>query len=213
MEYYTSLGSGYDVAIKDLEIRGAGNMFGYEQSGQMLQVGLELYNKILEETIDEGRGSKKIEKNSWPVVNIDQPALIGLDYMPSAQDRLYYYQQIASAKTTQEVDEIKARLIDQFGRTSGSIDNLFMVAKLRCLLFFTPIEKCTINKKELGLFFKTVSKGDVGGLLKTMSSLSKKKGKSYKFKEGRTSRGVVFSGVGKGELVDFVHDFGLLFSG
>ena len=79
MEYYTSLGSGYDVAIKDLEIRGAGNMFGYEQSGQMLQVGLELYNKILEETIDEGRGSKKIEKNSWPVVNIDQPALIGLD--------------------------------------------------------------------------------------------------------------------------------------
>ena len=213
MEYYTSLGSGYDVAIKDLEIRGAGNMFGYEQSGQMLQVGLELYNKILEETIDEGRGSKKIEKNSWPVVNIDQPALIGLDYMPSAQDRLYYYQQIASAKTTQEVDEIKGRLIDQFGRTSGSIDNLFIVAKLRCLLFFTPIEKCTINKKELGLFFKTVGKGDVGGLLKTISSLSKKKGKSYKFKEGRTSRGVVFSGVGKGELVDFVHDFGLLFSG
>ena len=53
MEYFTSLGSGYHVAIKDLEIRGAGNVFGYEQSGQMLQVGLELYNKILSEAISK----------------------------------------------------------------------------------------------------------------------------------------------------------------
>ena len=213
MEYYTSLGSGYDVAIKDLEIRGAGNMFGYEQSGQMLQVGLELYNKILEETIEEERGSKKTEKKSWPVVSIDQSALIGLDYMPSAQDRLYYYQQIASAKTTKEVDEIKGRLVDQFGGTDDSIDNLFIVAKLRCLLSFTLIEKCTINKKELGLFFKTANEDDVGVLLKTTSSLSKKKGKNHRFKKGRNTQGVVFSGVRKDELVDFVRDFGLLFSG
>ena len=83
-------------------------MFGYEQSGQMLQVGLELYNKILEETIDEERVQKN-RKNSWPVV-LDQPALIGLDYMPSAQDRLYYYQQIKRKNNTR-VDEIKDPLL------------------------------------------------------------------------------------------------------
>ena len=78
--------------------------------------------------------------------------------MPSAQDRLYYYQQIASAKTTKEVDEISGRLIDQFGGIDDSIDNLFIVAKLRCLLSFTLIEKCTINKKELGLFFRALER-------------------------------------------------------
>ena len=146
-------------------------------------------------------------------MSIDQSALIGLDYMPSAQDRLYYYQQIASAKTTKEVDEIKDRLVDQFGGTDDSIDNLFIVAKLRCLLSFTLIEKCTINKKELGLFFKTANEDDVGVLLKTTSSLSKKKGKNHRFKKGRNTQGVVFSGVRKDELVGFVRDFGLLFSG
>ena len=146
-------------------------------------------------------------------MSIDQSALIGLDYMPSAQDRLYYYQQIASAKTTKEVDEIKGRLVDQFGGTDDSIDNLFIVAKLRCVLSFTLIEKCTINKKELGLFFKTASEGDVGVLLKSISSLSKKKGKNHRFKRGRNTQGVVFSGVRKDELVDFIRDFGLLFSG
>ena len=63
------------------------------------------------------------------------------------------------------------------------------------------------------MFFKTANKDGVKGLLKTTSSLSKKKGKNYRFKEGRNTRGVVFSGVRKDELVGFVRDFGLLFSG
>jgi len=213
MEYYTNLGSGYDIAIKDLEIRGAGNMFGYEQSGQMLQVGLELYNKILEETIIEERGSKKTKEQFWPVVSVDQPALIGLDYMPSAQDRLYYYQQIAAVKTTKKVDEIKSRLIDQFGGVDDSVNNLFMVAKLQCLLSPTPIKKCLINKKNVELVFKGVDKTNLGGLFEATSVLSKKTGKKYKFKEGRGAWGVVFSDVERGGLVDFVRDFGVLFSG
>ena len=77
-DYHTSLGSGYRVATKDLEIRGSGNVFGYEQSGQMLQVGLELYNKILSEAISEETGENKKTKNSV-VVNMDRESLISVD--------------------------------------------------------------------------------------------------------------------------------------
>ena len=62
LEYYTSLGSGYGVAIKDLEIRGAGNIFGHEQSGQMLRVGLDLYNKILSDVLSDRSGDLVLEQ-------------------------------------------------------------------------------------------------------------------------------------------------------
>ena len=212
MEYYTSLGSGYGVAIKDLEIRGAGNMFGYEQSGQMLQVGLELYNKILADAILEERGAKTTKNEFSTKVIIDRPALIDSQYMPSAQDRLYYYQELGLAKTTKEVDEIRGRLIDQFGLVGGSVENLFIVSKIQCLLFTTPIKKCLIKEGVVEFFLGGELGLDVDVLIKKISNLSNSWGKQHKFETGGRDFKVVFNNIKVVELVSFVAAFGVLFS-
>ena len=213
MEYYTSLGSGYGVAIKDLEIRGAGNMFGYEQSGQMLQVGLELYNKILADAILEKQDVTATKKPPTTKVAIDKPVLIDSKYMPSAQDRLYYYQELGLAKTTKEVDEIRARLVDQFGPVGASAENLFIITKVQCLLFPTPIKKCLIKKDVVEFVLGENPKVSVGLLIKNINRLSKKLDKKHRFEQGRRDFRVVFSDIKNEELVSFVDVFGGLFSG
>ncbi len=149
MEHYTSLGSGYHIATKDLEIRGAGNVFGYEQSGQMLRVGLELYNKILSEAISNKVDKNKKAGNADVVVSFNRESLISTTYMPSGQDRLRFYQELVGAKTNKDIDEIKKRIVDQFGVVDESIENLFFVARVRLVLSCVPIKKCIIRENSV----------------------------------------------------------------
>ncbi len=145
IEYYSALGSGYSIAMKDLEIRGAGNLFGYEQSGQISKVGFELYNKILTQAVRENHGGETgIEKEKLAVVYAGS-AQIENDYMPMVQDRLYFYQKLSETKTVAQLDEIRTELRDRFGPIPKVAEDLFKVSSIQCSLYQYPISKCTIN--------------------------------------------------------------------
>ena len=212
MEYYTSLGSGYHIATKDLEIRGAGNVFGYEQSGQMLKVGLELYNKILSEAISKKAGGNKKTTNSV-VVNIDRDSLISSNYMPSTTDRLRFYQELVGVKNNNELNSIKKRIEDQFGVIDESIRNLFIVAEIRLVLFNTPVEKCVIKGASVGFGIKTDINIDAAVFMKRLVVFSKKIKKDYRFESVGKNSWVYFDNTKDRTLVETVRGFVGLFSG
>ena len=214
MEYYTSLGSGYHVAIKDLEIRGAGNVFGYEQSGQMLQVGLELYNKILSEAISKKTGDSKDDFRDDVVVSFDRESLISVDYMPSAQDRLRFYQELVGAKQNVDVDNIKRRIVDQFGVVDGSLENLFLVAKIRLALALTPVRKCIIKDGGIKFIVKKDIKIKPGVLLKKLEMFSSEVGGEHRFEGGLSGEtNIFFENIRDVNLLKTVRGFAGLFSG
>ena len=213
LEYYTSLGSGYGVAIKDLEIRGAGNIFGHEQSGQMLRVGLDLYNKILSDVLSDRSGDLVLEQKKEVVINTNLRAFINKDYMPLAQDRLNYYQQISSAATEKEVDEIKKRLEDQFGPTEHETEDLFVIAKIRSLLDGAFIKKCFVDRSVIKITIGESVGVSVDDIIKKVGEVAQKNKLTHKFEKTRLGLCVVFEKEENVDWVVVVRDFAVLFSG
>ena len=212
MEHYTSLGSGYHVATKDLEIRGAGNVFGYEQSGQMLQVGLELYNKILSEAISKETGVNKKTANSV-VVSIDRDSLISTNYMPSTTDRLRFYQELVGVKNGDGLKDIRKRIEDQFGAIDQSIENLFIVTEIRLALLNTPVDKCAIKGASVGFNIKTDVTINTVVFMKRLVGFSKKINKNYRFESVGKKNWVYFDNIKDLGLIETARGFAGLFSG
>ena len=149
IEHHTALGSGHGVAMKDLEIRGAGNLFGYKQSGQISRIGFELYNKILSEALNEksGGGVKK-PKEKLRIV-FSGSAFIDARYMPLVQDRLYFYQRLSSVNKTEDLFAIKEALLDRFGPFTKNVDALFLLTKTQCLFYPFPVSKCKVSSSSV----------------------------------------------------------------
>jgi transcription-repair coupling factor (superfamily II helicase) len=112
-----SLGAGFNLASYDLEIRGSGNLLGEEQSGQIKEVGIELYQNMLEETIEELKNTnQKINNNQWsPKISLPLSVLIPEDYISDLTIRMEIYKRLSSISIEEEIDEIAAELIDRFG--------------------------------------------------------------------------------------------------
>ena len=126
----TALGSGYDVAMKDLELRGTGNLLGDEQSGHIEGVGFDLYVRMVSEAVEEYKEPGRTE----PVtVSIDLPleASIPVDYIDSDKLRLEAYRKLASARNEQDLRDLHEELTDRYGRPPAQFDTLFAVARLR----------------------------------------------------------------------------------
>lgn len=131
IEYFSNLGAGYDIALKDLEIRGAGNLFGFEQSGQIATVGFEMYCKILKDAVDEAVGNLKTDRRESSQVVFGGDALFPATYMNIVQDRLFFYQRLADADAPQAIKKISAELRDRFGPLPDAVNNLIYVTQLR----------------------------------------------------------------------------------
>jgi len=153
LEQNTSLGSGYKVALKDMNIRGAGDLFGTKQSGVVSSVGFHMYNKILKEALDKERGIKN-EKNI-PKISTAFSSGISEDYMPLIEDRLYFYQTLALADSLNIVDDIKEEMLDRFGKAPVGVLFLLEISKLRVLLTNSSVQQVYIHKK--GLDFSVTS--------------------------------------------------------
>ena len=145
IEHHTALGSGHGVAMKDLEIRGAGNLFGYRQSGQISRIGFELYNKILSEALNKKRGAVVETPKEKLRIVFSGSAFIDDSYMPLVQDRLYFYQKVSNSNKTEDLFAIKEELLDRFGPLTKNIEALFLLTKTQCLLYPYPVSKCTIT--------------------------------------------------------------------
>jgi len=126
---HSELGGGMAVAMKDLEIRGAGNLLGGEQSGHIADVGFDLYVRLVGEAVAEFRGDAPPERE----VKIELPieAHLPHDYVPSERLRLEMYKRLADVKALVEVDDLRAELVDRYGEPPVSVDTLLEVARLR----------------------------------------------------------------------------------
>src|SRR5690606_20804859 len=129
---FSDLGSGFRVAALDLEIRGAGNLLGGEQSGHMDAVGFEMYMKLLEETVRELKG-EEIEDDVRATVNLRVDLKIDESYIPDMNQRLMVYRRIASARSEQDLDRIVAEVRDRYGPIPPSVLNLADYGRIRIL--------------------------------------------------------------------------------
>ncbi|MEH2920829.1 transcription-repair coupling factor [Samsonia erythrinae] len=129
------LGAGFALATHDLEIRGAGELLGEDQSGQMTSIGFSLYMELLESAVDALKAGREpsLEDliNSQTDVELRLPALLPDDFIPDVNTRLSLYKRIASAKTRVELDELKVELIDRFGLLPDASRYLLQIAALR----------------------------------------------------------------------------------
>lgn len=126
----TALGSGFDVAMKDLELRGTGNLLGDEQSGHIEGVGFDLYVRMVSEAIED---YKEPERAEPPVVAIDLPieASIPVDYIDSDKLRLETYRKLAEARNDDDLEELREELTDRYGAPPQVFTSLFGIARLR----------------------------------------------------------------------------------
>jgi len=127
---FAEFGSGFKIAMRDLEIRGAGNLLGAEQSGHMIDVGYEMYLKLLEEAVLEEKGEKP-EARCECDADLAVAANIPDRYVPSQEQRMDLYRRIALIRTEEEADDLTDELIDRFGDPPGSVNTLIQVALLR----------------------------------------------------------------------------------
>uniref|UniRef100_UPI004055B0C8 transcription-repair coupling factor n=1 Tax=Agathobacter sp. TaxID=2021311 RepID=UPI004055B0C8 len=130
MKEYSELGSGFKIAMRDLEIRGAGNLLGAQQSGHMEAVGYDLYCKMLSEAVREAKGDV-VEEKFETSVDIVTNAFIPNTYIANEMQKLDIYKRIAGMETQDEVEEMLEELIDRFGEPPKSVQNLLMIARLK----------------------------------------------------------------------------------
>ncbi|MBW4446423.1 MAG: transcription-repair coupling factor [Spirirestis rafaelensis WJT71-NPBG6] len=132
IQEFTQLGSGYQLAMRDMEIRGVGNLLGAEQSGQMEAIGFDLYMEMLEEAIREIRG-QKIPKVDDTQIDLNMTAFIPADYIPDLDQKMSAYRAVAAAKSKQELSMIAAEWSDRFGTIPKSANQLLRVMELKQL--------------------------------------------------------------------------------
>ncbi len=129
---YTELGSGIKIAMKDLEIRGAGNLLGAEQHGQVCAVGFDLYCKMLDEAIRELKGEKH-SKQEQTEIDLQISAFIPEYYIRDAHLKLTFYQRIQNAATISQLGILFDELVDRFGDVPKETENLLSIAEIRLL--------------------------------------------------------------------------------
>jgi transcription-repair coupling factor (superfamily II helicase) len=130
---FTELGSGYKLATRDLQIRGAGNILGHSQSGHIESVGMDMYLDLLAQAIAELRGEKLVPKVE-PEVNINLQAYLPEDYVEDVNQRLVLYRRIASVTDDAEADDIELEISDRFGRPPLQVETLLDVARTKNVL-------------------------------------------------------------------------------
>ena len=129
---FTTLGSGYQIAMRDLEIRGVGNILGSQQHGHMISVGFDVYCDLLEDAIKTLQG-EKVQRKEPPVVDINITAYIPDDYVGNKQQKMIEYKRLADVASLHELDALKAEWEDRFGKLPETVEPLFRVIKLRLL--------------------------------------------------------------------------------
>lgn len=171
LEEFTDLGSGFQLAMRDLEIRGAGNLLGGEQSGFIMDMGFELYQRILDEAVAElrneefaelfGRRSKTVTlANEDVAIELDKDALLPSVWIPSDTERFDAYRKLYNAATDKEVDDVFADLRDRFGTPPPEAQNLWFAVLLRISAIPTGFVRVNLKDTTLVVEFPPESSTD-----------------------------------------------------
>jgi transcription-repair coupling factor (superfamily II helicase) len=151
---FSDLGSGYKVALRDLEIRGAGNLLGAEQSGTVSAVGFDLYTQLLSQAINELKGEAAEVEFVLPSVNLPLDAHIPIRYIPSEAERILIYKKLTAVRKKEDVAEIQAELEDRYGDPPRSVWNLLSLLRLRLRCMELRIGGISTEQKTIQLRFR-----------------------------------------------------------
>jgi transcription-repair coupling factor (superfamily II helicase) len=171
LQEFTQLGSGYSLAFRDLQIRGAGDLLGAKQHGSMASVGFELYTQLIHEAVELHRavqageldkaalrtqdGSALIsELEPLPPLEIPVSALIPDSYVKDQAQRLYYYQRMMSCRTMEQLGQVQAEVEDRYGRAPDLVTNAFDIVALRMRMRECGISKVDGHGGRLSVWFK-----------------------------------------------------------
>ena len=158
----TELGSGYKIAMRDLEIRGAGNVLGREQHGHMEKIGYELYSKLLKEQLGE------VTKDFETELDVKMDAFIPDSYISSSASRLDLYKALAEMRSDEDEKRVLSSAAENYGPIPEEVYNLALIAKLKFLCKNREIIKLSLNKKGGTLTFKDLNSLSDGGVLKAV---------------------------------------------
>ena len=169
MQTLDNLGAGFTLASHDLDIRGAGNLLGDEQSGHIREVGIELYQQMLEDAVAEmraERGRKRTEDRDWtPNIQLGLPVLIPEGYVRDLPVRLGLYRRIGALASDAETQAMAAELVDRFGPLPAEVDNLLQVVTLKRLCREAGVEKVEAGPKGMVIGFRGNAFRNPAGLI------------------------------------------------
>ena len=141
---FTDLGSGFKIAMRDLEIRGAGNLLGAEQHGHMEAVGYDLYCKMLNEAVKHLKGEMEEEETFTTTMDLNVDAFIPASYISNEYQKLDVYKRIAAIESREEMEDMAEELTDRFGDIPKKVEKLLEVAALKAQahqLYVTAVEQ------------------------------------------------------------------------
>ena len=153
LEHHTELGAGYRIALKDLELRGAGNLLGPEQSGFVTAVGFDMYLRMLDETVKRVMRGDTAPELQPADVSIDLPSYLPDDYVTSQDAKLDIYRRLTHMTETAEIEALKAEVRDRFGPLPAPAETFFSVAMLRVLGGAAQIESMLLRGNEARITF------------------------------------------------------------
>jgi len=169
IEQLDSLGAGFQLASHDLDIRGAGNLLGEEQSGHIREIGVELYQQMLEEAVAAARqGLKEMsaEEQHWaPQISLGMAVVIPEGYIPDLNLRLSIYRRIAALQDRNEIEGFAAELIDRFGPLPKDVENLLDLVEIKQLCRQAGVERVDAGPKGAVLSFHPACKIDIKKLV------------------------------------------------
>jgi transcription-repair coupling factor (superfamily II helicase) len=162
-----TLGAGFQLASHDLDIRGAGNLLGEEQSGHIKEVGFELYQQMLEEAVAEVKDSGEVQDGGWsPQIAVGTAVMIPEGYVPDLQLRLALYRRLGDLETPEEIDAFGAELIDRFGPLPEEVKHLLKIVFIKALCRKANVEKLDAGPKGVVIHFRKREFSNPAGLVK-----------------------------------------------
>jgi transcription-repair coupling factor (superfamily II helicase) len=152
--HHTELGAGYRIALKDLELRGAGNILGAEQSGFALSVGVDVYLRMLEDAVRSLKGEARGAVSAPPEVLLDRAALLPDAYVADDAAKLDLYRRLARSQASGEIDELREEMADRFGRPPAEAEALLALTQLRVIGTRLGLETVLVRGDEARLVFR-----------------------------------------------------------
>ena len=170
-----NLGAGFSVASHDLDLRGAGNLLGEEQSGHVREVGIELYQSMLEEAVASMRAGRTDEEiaDAWsPQINLGAAVLIPEPYVPDLNVRMALYRRLSEIEDTREIESFAAEMIDRFGPLPEEVEHLLKIVAIKHLCRVAMVEKIEAGPKGATISFRNNAYPNAGGLVRLITEHS-----------------------------------------
>ncbi len=167
-----TLGAGFQLASHDLDLRGAGNLLGEEQSGHIKEVGYELYQQMVKDAVERLKtGEAEPVEDVWsPTISLGSPVTIPENYIPDLTTRLSLYRRLSALSDETEIEAMGAEIVDRFGPPPPEVDLLLRLVRIKALCRHSHVEKLDAGPKGMTIAFRDNSFANPAGLVKWVTA-------------------------------------------